>query len=123
MKRYTIKDVAEKTGLTAYTLRYYEKCGLLKNIERDENGNRRFSEDDIVGLEIIKCLKETGMSIKDIKNIVDLTYQGEKTIDERKKILLEHKEVVLNNIKKLEENLKKIELKIKWYNGECKNCK
>lgn len=123
MKKYTIKEVSEKTGLTAYTLRYYEKCGLLRNINRDENGNRKFLDGDIVELEIIKCLKETGMSIKDIKNIVDLSFEGNNTIEKRKKILLKHREMVLKNIEKLKNNLKKIEMKIEWYNGNCEKCK
>lgn len=120
---YLIKDVSEKIGISAHTIRYYEKCGLLPYISRDANGIRKFSQDDIFWLEIIKCLKNTGMTIENIKGIVDLSLKGNETKDERKKILFNHRKKILEQIKELKDNLKKIDLKIAWYEDDSNFCK
>ena len=66
---FTIKQVAEKLDLTAYTLRYYEKEGLLPFVERDSNGNRIFNDHDIEWIMLICCLRATGMSVGEIKQL------------------------------------------------------
>lgn len=120
---YLIKDVSEKVGISAHTIRYYEKCGLLPHISRDGNGIRKFSQDDIFWLEIIKCLKNTGMTIENIKGIVDLSLKGNETKNERKEILFDHRKKILEQIKELKDNLKKIDLKIAWYEDDSNFCK
>ena len=112
---YSIKEVSEKTKLTSYTIRYYEKSGLLPNITRKENGVRIFHEDDILWIEVIKCLKETGMKLGDIKSIVDLSLLGDSTKEKRKSIFIDHRSKILNQIQALQNNLEKINLKIKIY--------
>lgn len=120
---YSITNVSEKTGLTNYTIRYYEKIGLLPHINRNSNGIREFSQDDVFWIEIIKCLKNTGMPISDIKSIVDLSLEGEHTSCKRKEILIEHRNKILSQIKNLQNNLLKIDLKIAWYNDKNISCK
>ncbi|WP_241546232.1 MerR family transcriptional regulator [Enterococcus villorum] len=68
----TIHEVAKKTGLTPYTLRYYAREGLFDFVERSSNsvGTRLFKESDLEFIYIIKCLKHAGLSIKDIKSFV-----------------------------------------------------
>ena len=71
---YTISEFAEKTEISAYTIRYYEKEGLLSCIER-KNGRRVFKDEDFFTINVIIHLKNIGMSIKDIKTYLDLYRQ------------------------------------------------
>ncbi|OAA83350.1 MerR family transcriptional regulator [Clostridium ljungdahlii] len=70
MKYYSIKDVSNATGLTSYTIRYYEKIGFLPLLKRDKNGVRIFTESDIKYLECLIFFKKIGMSLDDIKEII-----------------------------------------------------
>ncbi|MTI61137.1 MAG: MerR family transcriptional regulator [Firmicutes bacterium] len=112
---YTIKQVAEKVDLTAYTLRYYEKEGLLPFVERDEHGNRIFKENDIEWITLICCLRDTGMSVGEIKRYVNLCIEGDETIEVRRKIILEHKQVVEQKIEQMKKYLVKIDKKLVFY--------
>ncbi len=115
----TIKQAAEKMNLTVYTLRYYEKEGLLPFVERDHTGNRSFTESDLEWLSVICCLKNTGMPIKQIKQYICWCLDGDKTLAARKQMLTEHRQEVLNQIKELKKNLEKIDYKISHYES-CK---
>jgi len=119
---YTIGQAAETVGLTTYTLRYYEKEGLLSQIQRNKQGIRVFTEADIFWIDIIRCLKDTGMSISDIKHIVDLSRKGEHTIPERKQILKEHKKKIEIQISELQKSSNKIDRKLEWYDGMGNDC-
>lgn len=114
---YTIKQAAEKMNLTAYTLRYYDKEGLLPFVERDNAGNRLFSENDIEWLGLICCLKNTGMPIKHIRRFIQNALEGDHTIENRVEMLLEHRNSVLRQMEDLSKNLEKINYKIKYYSG------
>lgn len=82
-----IKTISKITGLSAHTLRYYEKIGLLLNIERDSKGYRDYSEKDVVWIEFIKRLKATNMPLNEIKKFAVLRSKGDSTIQNRLKIL------------------------------------
>lgn len=110
-----IKELSKIVGLTAHTLRYYEKIGLLKNIKRDSVGYRDYTENDIAWIEFIGRLKATGMPIKDMLTFAGLRYKGNNTINERLMILENHKLTIEKSINKLFENLKKIDEKINIY--------
>lgn len=111
---YTIKQVAEKLGVTVSTLRYYDKEGLLPFIDKKENGTRIFKDEDFNGLAIISCMKSSGVPIKDIKKYMDLCAEGDSTLEERMQIFLERKEFVEKQIEELNNVMKTIEHKI-WY--------
>lgn len=113
---YTIKQVAERVDLTEYTLRYYEKEGLLPSIERDEHGIRQFKENDIEWIRLICCLRDTGMSISKIKDYVDLSIEGDSTIELRRQIILNQKMVTEQKIEEMNKNLDMINKKLKHYN-------
>ena len=116
---YSIKEVSEKINISVYTLRYYEKEKVILEIPRNKNGIRQYRESDINWLELVNCFKETGMSLADIKKIVDLS-NGEdnnEKIKKRKDILVKHRESVLEQIKTMEMNLKKVDSKIEYYNN------
>ena len=79
--KFSISEVAKKMNLSVSTIRYYDKEGLLPFIERTESGYRIFSESDVKMLEIIKCLKHTGMSIKDIKAFSNWVKDGDYSLE------------------------------------------
>lgn len=112
--KYTISEAAKKTNLTAHTIRYYDKEGLLPFVDRTESGIRYFSENDLEGLGVINCLKATGMPIKEIKIFMDWCVQGDSTLKERYNMFLERKTAVQNQIEELQRALDKINYKC-WY--------
>lgn len=112
---YTIKQVSEKTGLSIYTLRYYDKEGLLPLIKRSKSGIRRFSDNDISWLKLICCLKNSGMPIEQIKEFMNLCLQGNQTVETRKNIMLSQREKILEQMKQLESSLHIIDYKIDHY--------
>ncbi|MGE7767062.1 MerR family transcriptional regulator [Peribacillus sp. NPDC096540] len=114
-KLLTIQDISSITGLSPYTLRYYENIGLLCEIERDENGYRKYSENDILCIDFLIMLRNTEMPIRDMKEFADLRRQGESTVTERRELLETHQENVLNQIKQVENSLIKINEKIDYY--------
>ncbi len=115
---YSIKQVSEKINIPAYTLRYYEKEGLLPSIGRSRGGIRRFTEEDLDWLGLICCLKSTGMPIKRIREFVDLSRQGEKTLCQRCEILMEHKKSVENRIACMQAQLQKVNCKIQCFSSQ-----
>ncbi|GGE31153.1 MerR family transcriptional regulator [Pullulanibacillus camelliae] len=114
---YTINEVAQICDLSAHTLRFYDKEGLLPFISRNKTGNRMFSEDDLEIVKLICCLKNTGMPIKDIKHYIDLLMEGDETFDTRKQIILDHRKEVMRQISELKKNLNIIDLKVAFYNS------
>lgn len=75
-RNLTIGQVAQIKTISTYTLRYYDDKGLLPKVFRDKNGNRLFTEEDLQWLDMIKCLKNTGMPLDKIKSFADASYQG-----------------------------------------------
>ncbi|MFF5232272.1 MerR family transcriptional regulator [Dactylosporangium sp. NPDC000521] len=112
---FTIAEVAEQTGLTAHTLRYYERAGLLDPPERDWNGHRRYSERDVGMLGILTRLRATGMSIAGMRRYAELCRVGPETFDERRELLEAHRREVLRRIAGLQSDLTLIEHKISVY--------
>lgn len=118
---YSIKQVSKRMNLPPYTLRYYEKEGLLPSIDRSKGGIRHFSEDDLDWLGLICCLKSTGMPIKQIKEFVDLSRQGDETLKQRCEILVEHKRNVEEHMKAMEKQLQKVTMKIECFTSQYVN--
>lgn len=112
---YTIKQVADKMGISVPTLRYYDKEGLLPFIEKKENGTRIFKESDLRTLEIISCMKASGMPIKDIKRYMDMCLEGDNTLEDRLDIFLKRKDVVKEQMEELNKIMRVIEHKISYY--------
>jgi DNA-binding transcriptional MerR regulator len=117
---YSIGEVSAKTGLTAPTIRYYEKEGVLPHIKRNNKGIREFNDDNIFWIDLIRCLRGTDMSINDIKSIVDLSLEGEHTVEKRKVILQNHKKKIWSQIDELLEIIAKIDRKIDNCGSCCK---
>ena len=94
VSRYSPGQVAEKTGFSLDTLRYYERIGLLDDIARSPGGQRVFTDDDISWLGILRCLRDTGMPIARMLRFAELARGGDETIAERITVLEEHDEDV-----------------------------
>jgi DNA-binding transcriptional MerR regulator len=112
---FTIKQVSERTNLPPHVLRYYESEGLLPSVGRTRKGIRRYTEDDLEWLALVRCLKNTGMPIKQIKNFVELSVQGDATLPERCGLLREHKTAVENQIAEMQRHLEKVTCKIEYF--------
>ena len=117
---YSIQDVSNKTGLSTHTLRYYEKEGLISGVERSQGGFRQYSEEDLERLGLIRCLKNTGMSIQEIARFVKLTHEGDHTLEERVKLLREHRERVLERMAEMQEHLDKVTWKLNFFTEKLK---
>lgn len=115
METYSISEAAKKLNLTAYTLRYYDKEGLLPFVERTSSGTRLFKDSDIDALKIIECLKSTSMPIKEIKHFIDWCSAGDSTLQERYDMFLERKAIVAAQIKELEQTMDLIDHKCHYY--------
>ena len=83
MKTYTIGEAAKRLGLTAYTLRFYDKQGILPFVERDSAGNRVFRESDFAWLNLIHCFKKTGLPLRQIKQYIEWCMEGDSTLEIR----------------------------------------
>lgn len=115
MKTYTIGEVAKELNLTVYTLRYYDKEGLMPFVERTPSGNRLFKESDLSALKVIECLKATGMPIKEIKNFIDWCSEGDATLQQRYDMFLERKATVEEQMEELRKTMEVIDHKCFYY--------
>ena len=112
---YTISEAAEKTGLPPSTIRFYDKEGLLPNIKR-KNGIRVFEDMDLRLMGLLTCLKNTGMPIKRIRDYVELTSQGDASLQKRYEIIKEQRQFVLDQIEQLQYYLEELDFKDWYYN-------
>ncbi len=115
---YTIQEVCKRTGLTAHTLRYYEKENLLPNVRRSAGGFRQYSDEDMESLAMICCLKNTGMSVQNIARFMELTRKGDQTLRERCEMLKEHRETVVERLEEMQRHLDKVTWKYNYFSGK-----
>lgn len=111
---YTISQAAERLGVTAYTLRYYDKEGLLPFVGRSQGGARVFTDQDLENLRIISCLKASGMPIKDIREFLHWCALGDESLSQRCQMFLERKAAVEAQMEQLRRTMEVIEYKC-WY--------
>lgn len=111
---YTVGEMAKKLGVAPSTLRYYDQEGLLPFVERSSGGVRVFKDSDYEWLQVIGCLKKTGMQLKDIKLFIEMAMQGDETIEPRLTLITKQKAAVQVQIAELEETLRTLEFK-EWY--------
>lgn len=111
---YTVGEMAKIIGVAPSTLRYYDKEGLLPFVERSGSGIRIFGEQDLNTLSIIHCLKQSGLSIKEIKSFMDMVQQGDETIDERLELFEKRRIILEKQIEEMQKTLKVLDYKC-WY--------
>jgi DNA-binding transcriptional MerR regulator len=116
MEQYlSIQTISNLTGLSAYTLRYYEKSGLIHAIARDSNGRRQYSAHDLGWIRFLVRLRTTGMSIRQMQQVAELRRQGSATTKERRKLLESHRNKIATHIMKLQEHMEVMNAKIETY--------
>jgi len=114
----TIQEVARRTGVSVHTLRYYERIGLLQPIERATNGHRRYTEQNVVGIEFLSRLRATGMPIRQMLEYARLVRAGAGNWIERLDLLESHQQTVREQMCELTHNLEVIQKKIDLYQKE-----
>jgi DNA-binding transcriptional MerR regulator len=112
----SIAEAAEQTGLTAHTLRYYERDGLmLREIGRSPTGHRRYTARDLHWIDLISRLRATGMPIRDVRRYAALVREGDGTEPERLAMLRGHRQQVLAQLAEVQDHLGAIDRKIGIY--------
>ena len=111
----TISEVSRKYNITADTIRYYEKEGLIPAVPRDKNGIRDFDENSCGWIEFIKCMRSAGLEIETLKRYVSLFRQGTATVKERKILLIEQREKLLKKQEDIKATLDRLNYKIEKY--------
>lgn len=113
--RYTISEVAAICGLSAHTLRWYERIGLMPHVDRSHTGQRRFTNKDLDWLDLVAKLRLTGMPVADMVRYAELVRAGEHTCPERYDLLVATREDVLRRVAELQETLAVLDYKIDIY--------
>lgn len=113
-KLYTIGDAASELGMSASTIRFYEKNGLIPNQQRSSDGRRLFDEDDLEWMRFVERLKVSGMPIKEIREYIRLYMEGDSTIEERRRIVYERRDAIDKQLEELQLARDFIEYKC-WY--------
>lgn len=118
-----IAEVAQTCGLSAHTIRFYEKNGLLPIIERASDGHRRFTKENVDWLILLASLRETGMPSKKMQHFARLYQQGNVTLPERRQILLKHQDILKTRAQQLQDCQALLKFKLARYDdilGEIK---
>ena len=110
-----IAEVSEKYGLSADTLRYYERVGLIPTVNRNDSGIRDYNELDLRRVDFIKCMRGAGLPVEVLIEYVALVQQGDKTIEARKEILKEQRDLVSARLAEMQKTLDLLDHKIKVY--------
>jgi DNA-binding transcriptional MerR regulator len=114
---YTISEVVALTGLTAHTLRWYERIGLMRDVHRSHTGQRRYTNGDLDWLSLVGKLRLTGMPVADMVRYAALVREGDRTYAERCALLEATRRDVLARIAELRDTLAVLDYKIALYQG------
>lgn len=118
MTFYSPAEAVEKSGFSLDTLRYYEKIGLLADVARDSAGRRRFSDEHLGWLSMLRCLRDTGMPIAEMLRYTHLAREGDHTLGERGALLEQHDRRIEGQIALLRERQELIQWKIRHYRSK-----
>lgn len=111
----TISEVAKECNITADTLRYYERIGLLPAIQRTRSGIRDYTEADCRTISFIKCMRSAGVQIEALTEYMTLLRKGEGTREARKKILTEQRDQLMEKLSEMQKTLNILNKKIESY--------
>jgi DNA-binding transcriptional MerR regulator len=117
----TISEVSEKYEISAETLRYYERVGVIPPVNRNENGIRDYTEIDCNWVQFIKCMRNAGLSIESLIEYTTLFQKGSSTLDSRKQILIEQRDELVTRISDMQTALDRLNKKIDGYDETMKN--
>lgn len=116
-----ISKVSEKYNLSADTLRYYERIGLIPKVHRTSGGIRSYNDEDLKWIDFVKCMRRAGLPIEVLVDYIKLFEQGDTTLRERKKLLLEQRHMIADKIEMMQETLARLDHKIENYDGRLLN--
>ena len=119
----TIAEVSERYQISADTLRYYERIGLLPPVPRNKNGIRNYDAESCNWIEFIRCMRAAGIQIEALIEYVRLYHQGRKTNEARRQILNEQRELLQNKITEMQTALDRLDYKIDNYDRILKDGK
>jgi DNA-binding transcriptional MerR regulator len=108
-------EASARTNLSLDTLRYYESVGILGPVHRDTGGRRRYSEGDLAWLEVVKCLRASGMGIADLRRFVDVLHGQESRFVDPVEMLQSHRERLLQHIEQIKAGMAVLDRKIAHY--------
>ena len=111
----TIAETSRKYGLTADTLRYYERIGLIPPVPRTKSGVRDYDEESCRWIELVKCMRSAGVQIEALIEYGALCRQGKGTEERRKEILVEQRSLLLSRMEKMRQSLERLDYKIANY--------
>jgi len=112
----TIAEVADLLDVSAHTLRYYERAGLV-DVDRDSSGHRSYHPETVRRLIFLTRMRLSGMAIRDLQHYISLVDSGDQTVPERLDMLLEHRDTIRRQIRELTLSLAATEYKIATYGG------
>jgi DNA-binding transcriptional MerR regulator len=110
-----IAEVSEKYGLSADTLRYYEKVGLIPPVHRSDGGIRDYDELDLRRVDFIKCMRGAGLPIEVLIEYMNLVQQGDSTVESRKDILIHQRAQLAARMEEMQKTLDLLDHKIEVY--------
>ena len=113
--RYSVTEAARQSGLSAHTLRYYDGLGLFPFLRRTEGEKRLFSDADMQWVQLIECLRSTGLSIAEVKHYVELCLAGDATLPERLAIVNRQETVMREQLREMKRHLKLLQFKKHYY--------
>lgn len=120
MANYTVHQAAEKYGISAHTLRYYDNAGLFPEMQRDSHGARVFDDAQLEWLGLVLCLRSTGLPIADIRHFLALCSEGDSTLQERYEIILRQKKRAENERAEIDKKLAILSRKAALYENRLK---
>lgn len=112
-----IAEVSKKYDISADTLRYYERIGLLEHVRRNESGIRDYSETDCARIQFIKCMRGANVSIEALIEYMQLFAEGDSTVAARKALLEEQRDLVRERINEMQAGLDRLNYKIENYDS------
>ena len=112
----TISEVSKRCNISPDTLRYYEKAGLLSDVNRTPGGIRDYTQQDCMQIEFVKCMRKAGLSIEILRKYFELFKRGKRTLKARRDLLVNEHKVLQERLVELQETLKRLDYKISVYN-------
>jgi DNA-binding transcriptional MerR regulator len=115
MNTFTVKQLSEKLNISTHTIRFYDDQGLFPDVTRDIHGTRLFTENNLDWIYLVLCLRNTGMSVADVRHYIDLCQEGEATVQERYNIIMDQKKKAEADLKEMQKRLDVLNKKQKCY--------
>ena len=119
----TIAEVSKKYNLTQDTIRYYERIGLIPRVPRTKSGVRSFDEESCRWLEFTKCMRNAGLPIEVLIEYINLSKEGDKTLEQRKNLLIEQRQKLIEKQENIKETISRLDYKIENYDKIAKGKK